>query len=242
MVPGFRDRDSAAIFDPFDPAYLESMRGQCRPDHAGEMRAPLAPIQTGPTEGSMALTYNPEANTKPGQMLRPDRGQLAAILGQHDIATFNHCIGNADSKAPRQVVIASPRGAQCITAPPVRLVAHGTCFGNRHDALQHPPDQGRGEPVVAMPALPFHRDQAGIGQFAEVRAGRLRRDPCEIGEFGRGKRATVHKSGEDIGAGRIADKGGNVGYVWAGLHLRILALITCERQQKQFERGRSDRG
>ena len=152
----------------------------------------------------MTLTRNREADAKSGQMLRPDRGQLAAILGQYDIATFNHCIRNADSKAPRQMVITSSRGAQRLTASPVRLVVRGgTCFGNHQDALQHSPDQRRGEPVVAMPALPFHRDQTGIGQLAEVRTGRLRRDACKVGEFTCGKRAAVHQSGEDIGTGRI---------------------------------------
>src|SRR3546814_4360461 len=67
-----------------------------------------------------------------------------------------------------------------------------------------------------MPALGQHAQQVGGHQLAEMAAGGLRGDPGDQRQFLGGAGAAIHQGAQDIGAGGIAEQGGDGGELWLG--------------------------
>jgi len=82
-----------------------------------------------------------------------------------------------------------------------------------HDAFEHAPNLRRRQTVVAIAALPHHGEKLPLGELCEMSTRRLRRDTREIGKLARGERPPVQERGENVGACRIADQGGDFGHI-----------------------------
>lgn len=83
----------------------------------------------------------------------------------------------------------------------------------RHDALEHGRDKRRGNSIVTMTALFLESEKFCPGEFGQVSACRLRRNPGDIGQFGRGERAAIHERGQDVCTSRFANKGSHFGNI-----------------------------
>ena len=93
-----------------------------------------------------------------------------------------------------------------------------------------------------MPALFFERDEMGLRELRQMAAGRLRAHPRMPGQLACRQGAPVGERLKDIGAGRIADQGRDLGEAVAGNDIRHGMNIDLARQvasRKQFGHGRS---
>ena len=72
-------------------------------------------------------------------------------------------------------------------------------------------DFGTGQPVVAMPAMGLHGQQPGVGQLAEMAAGRRPADARFVGEHAGGQRPTVVEREQDLAPCRVGQQRGQRG-------------------------------
>ena len=161
----------------------------------------------------------------------PSAGDLAAIVAQHHRAPGHQRVGDRDAEPAGEMVVAGTRQAQRIVARRARSMAWRR-LDRRHqaDALQHARDQGRGDPVVAMPALADAAQQIGIGQPGEMAAGGLRRHAGDERQLLGRQRAAVHQRDQHVGARPVADQRRDLGNVRAIGHRRSVGGCRHPRQ------------
>ena len=199
----------------------------------GQMRAALAPVQTGTADGSGAAGGGKNAERL--HLRLTDFCQDSGVAVDFDRTAGAQGIGDADPKRPREMVIAGacpPQGRV-----PGSDTGQGT--GQRyiprdlHDAFDHPRDLGTGKAVIAVASLFVRRDQPDRGEPGEMAAGRLRHDCRDLGQFGGRQGAPVHQGRQHGGTSRLAHGGGHFGNAvrcgHGGLRLRgSLAQIGIE--------------
>jgi hypothetical protein len=88
-----------------------------------------------------------------------------------------------------------------------------------HYPVKHLRDPRRREAEIAVPTVPYRRNQSRLGEFRQMRAGCLRRNTRSIGQFGRCKSAAIEKRREHGRSCRLSDQPGNLGYQWPGNHM-----------------------
>src|SRR5260370_11049 len=103
--PGGGDRQRAAVTAALDPGEVEAALQHTGADRAGDMRAPLAPVETGPAEHPLRPLPGAELDAEPGEEPRPALGDFAAILGEDDMAAPGQRVGNRDPEPPGDMVI-----------------------------------------------------------------------------------------------------------------------------------------
>jgi hypothetical protein len=99
-----------------------------------------------------------------------------------------------------------------------------------HYPVKHLGDPRRREAEIAVPTVPYRRNQSRLGEFRQMRAGCLRRNTRSIGQFGRCKSAAIEKRREHGRSCRLSDQPSNLGDQWPGNHRLNLALGTARPQ------------
>jgi hypothetical protein len=97
-VFGNLDRSSHAPSS--DPVPLEAEISDSGPDPAGEMRAPLAPVEARPAKRPTAASGRTEVDANIDQEARSFRSQFPGIGVKNEIPTFDHRVGKRDAKLP----------------------------------------------------------------------------------------------------------------------------------------------
>lgn len=75
------------------------------------MRAPLTPIEAGPTERPVTSRHCVEIDSEVEEKLPSLVGNEASTVREHDVAMFAKGPCKCDAKASGNMIIASPRGA-----------------------------------------------------------------------------------------------------------------------------------
>ena len=125
---------------------------------------------------------------------------------------------HGDAEAAGEVVVARP----CRPYPPLlgrqpvrRHLGHRLVPAEQ---LQGGGDRGVGDPHAAVPAVPPHRDQSGLGEDAQVLARRARRQPDRGGELTRRVLTPVEQDVDHPGASRRGERRADAVQVHGGHH------------------------
>ena len=135
----------------------------------------------------------------------------------------SHAVEHLHAEIAGEVVVADARAAQRRI---LRPGAHAHVADARGQPLQHFEHAGdvlAGEAIIAVAALLLRLDQAAGLELGEMRACGLRRDAGLLRELACGQRAAAHQRGQHVGAGGIADQGGDHGDVGACFHASMIA-------------------
>jgi hypothetical protein len=97
--------------------------------------------------------------------------------------------------------------------------------GDRNQALDRGRDVGIGETEIAGAALLARRHEARSLELGEMAACRGQRDARFGREFGAAQGETRHQRHQHVGAGGIADQGGNDRDVGTFLHTLMFAKV-----------------
>jgi len=206
------------------PFQFGEARHQGGAERAGEMMAPLAPVEAGLAYRAARMGEHVGIDLKrPGHEALALCGQFDVVLVlAHELLPL-HAVEHLHAEIACQMVVANPRAAQ-------RRVlrssadAHVTGAGGEpRKALEHPGDVGIGEAIVAVTALLFLLDQPATLELSEMGTCGLRRDAGLMGEFGCGQGAACHQRGEHVGAGGIADQRGDHGDIGTCFHTSMIA-------------------
>ena len=100
--------------------------------------------------------------------------------------------GQRHGEPAREMVVASSRRAQRLVAWSRRAMPLWAGRGHRRQSLYRVRDLGRGEPMVAMPALPDDRDELRLRELRQMPAGGLRGHAGMPGELARSQSSPVH--------------------------------------------------
>lgn len=126
------------------------------------------------------------------------------------------------------MVVADPGHAQGrILWPGAHAHMTGTA-GDIHQSLQQGGDIRPGETEILVPALLLHDQHAGRFQFRKMAAGGLGGDAGLLCQFAGRQGAAVHQGGQHVGAGRIAEQGGdrrNGGTFFHRLSFRVVLIL-----------------
>src|SRR5216684_6755575 len=147
---GRRDDERAAVAHALEPAKVEAACGERGAHRAGEMRPPLGPVEARPAEGAAALLRRGEVEAELGEEIDAALGDLAALVGEHDMAALDQGVGEADAEAAGEMIVAGAGIAQRRVELAGRAVARRTVGGDRHDALDHAADRRCRQAVVAV--------------------------------------------------------------------------------------------
>jgi hypothetical protein len=95
---------------------------------------------------------------------------LIAVLIQDDMGSCDQAVGDADRDTAGHMVVARSGVPERFPAPPMTTMARRSVLGHDHKPFQHLADKRRGEPEIAMPPLPFEREQSGVTELGEMPA------------------------------------------------------------------------
>ena len=109
----WRDRDRTSAGDAAYPARGKAVCANRRPDLAGKMRPPFAPIEAWPTEDAgralAALRHQSiDVNADVGEKRDAPIGDQSTIARQLDIFAANQCVGERYAEPAGEVVVARP--------------------------------------------------------------------------------------------------------------------------------------
>lgn len=250
MLAARRQNHDAGIAGPARPPELQHPVEERGAKGAGQMVAPLAPVEAGAAQRALLLR----------QRLRIDRelAKQAPALGTE----LEPCAA-ADQRAPldQSLVDAHPYFAgEMIVADPglsqgrlarTRASAHRAGpEGYSHQRFEKLRDIAVREAEIPVPSLPLDGHEFRIEQLREMRADRLLGDARHHGELGGGERPVRQQRGENFGAGVVAEKRGYASDARAIFHGSILdepslpsngyhAVVRNERQlRSRTIRGR----
>src|SRR5262252_7922079 len=105
---------------------------------------------------------------------------------------------------------------------------------NSHQTFEDAGDIGTGQAEIAVAALLFGIDDAGILELAEVPAGSREHDASLLGELGRGERPAVHERGQHVGARRVAQQRRDGGDVRSIFHSLTIAEVSSRRKLLRY--------
>src|SRR5215813_5241321 len=106
--------------------------------------------------------------------------------------------------------------------------------GNSHQAFEDAGDIGTRQAEIAVAALLFGIDDAGILELAEVPARSREHDASLLGELGRGERPAVHERGQHIGTRRVSQQRRDGGDVRSIFHSLTLAEVSSRRKLLRY--------
>ena len=138
------------------------------------------------------------------------------------------------------MVVTGTRRAQPRRAGAFPQRSNGPRRCEAHKLLEQLADLGAGEPVVAVPAMGLDRQEAGVGQLAEVTAGRRPADARFVGEHAGGQRPPVVEGEQHLAPGRIGQQRGQRGDVGVAAR-RKCGGVTHDRPPLCIGAGVSDR-
>src|SRR5499427_1779084 len=105
---------------------------------------------------------------------------------------------------------------------------------NSHQTFEDAGDIGTGQAEIAVAALLFGIDDAGILELAEVPARSREHDASLLGELGRGERPAVHERGQHIGTRRVSQQRRDGGDVRSIFHSLTLAEVSSRRKLLRY--------
>lgn len=187
------EMDHPAAVLPAREAGIEKMGKQRPPERAGEMRAPLAPVEAGPANGSPEGLQHVDVDTMTGDHLLSGLCQLRMLFVACDCAGCTQAVEHANAIVPGKVIVADPCLAQrrFLRSRPVPEVT--AACGKSHQAFDQGSNAGIGEGEIAVATLLALADQAAFFKLGEVRACGLQRDSGCTGKLRRRQRATSHE-------------------------------------------------
>ena len=192
------------------------MAAQRRTQSPCQMRAAFAPVEAGLAERAGIPPASGEAvrrQPQPVQEIQAGRRHQTDTVIQFDMTMCLQRIGQRHTQRPGHMIVASACPAhRRIARAGDRAARRGGGKGRHlHDGFQQPRYLRRSQPVIAMPALAFHRQHPGLDQPGEMRAGTLRRHPGGTGQLARGQRAPVHQRHQHGGTGGLPHQQANFG-------------------------------
>jgi hypothetical protein len=139
-------------------------------------------------------------------------------------------IGEINAETTGKVVVADSGRAKlaCLTGEGTE--SRPVFERNGHEPVKHLRDPRRREAEIAVPTVPYRRNQSRLGELRQMRAGCLRRDTRGMGQFGRGKSAAIEKRREHRRSCRLSDQLRDLGDQWPRNHGRNVAPGTAGPQ------------
>jgi hypothetical protein len=190
-----------------------------------------------------------ESDTFPGRGIAqplPDETLRPADLKNDRFPSKRASLAKRASRAlARQagnVIVAGAGLAQLVVQLRLGLETRRPGQRDVHDALEHLPDVGSRQPVVAMTTLLHQHEQPGRKQLAEVTARRLRRYAGGECKLGRSERTPAEQDAQDIGACRIADQCSNFRHLGCIRHASNMRVAASNYHRQCFVRDRSKSG
>jgi hypothetical protein len=169
------------------PTQLQQALKQRRAQGAGEVRAPLGPVQAAPGEGSALAA-------KLGQVHPEVTDQLLAVFGEVIVAGSDRPqrrsqqrIGHGNPDGAGEVVVTGAREPQRLRLLGLAETAHRPLRGEHAERLNRLGHGRSGQAVVAMSTLSLDRQQATVEQAPQVSAGGGRADPGAAGQLSGGQ-------------------------------------------------------
>ncbi len=206
---------------------------------AGDVEAPLAPVEAGAAEGALAAGLKRDA--VPGEEGEALRRHLAALVAERHAALRGERIGKRHAQPPGQVVVAEARLAHRHVEPADRAIARRRLDGgddpHQFDHLRH---QRRGDAEVAVAALLHGGEQLALRQPSQMLAGRGGRYARGIGKLAGGLGAAVHQRVKHRRARRVAHQRADLGKVDVAAHVAESRARRARRNRNRFGPGRSD--
>ncbi|HYB43890.1 MAG TPA: hypothetical protein VEL75_19070 [Candidatus Methylomirabilis sp.] len=135
--------------------------------------ASLGPVETEPAEVTAARALDSELGEKAGAGGR----DLRRFVVEHDVPAGDERIGEIDAEPAGQVVVADPGRAERAGSRRQRAESRSPLEGDGDDPVDHLNHRRRGQPEIAPSSTADRREHARLGQFGEMGAGGLGRDP-----------------------------------------------------------------
>lgn len=221
--PDARDRQDAAVEVLLDPRSLQRDLQQGGAEGAGEVRTPLAPIETGERETAAQSSGGLDVDAEGVERLAPRGRELvgAIALRSCEPSKLAHAVVQQHAERAGDVVVARAGGAQNLRRLRDQALARARQHAERFQRHRH---------VVAVqaevPMLPLGEDLYELlrREPLQMHAGRRRRDAGQHRQLRARAAAAVREGVEHPGAGRLADGGGDSGdgFVVADIHTLML--------------------
>ena len=205
------------------PFQFGKSRHHRRTQRAREMMAPLAPVEAGLAGGAARMGEGLGRYLQAlGQEALAFGGEFDFLLVLPQQPLLFHAVEHLHAEIAGEMIVADPRAAQrrILRSGPHPHMA-GT-RGNALKSLEHAGDIGVGEAVIAVAALFFLLDQAAGLQLRQMRTRGLRGNASLMRQFARGQRAAGHQRRQHVGAGGIADQGGDHRDIRACFHSSMI--------------------
>jgi hypothetical protein len=208
--PDARDAQHAAVEVLLDPLSLQRHLQQGGAEGAGEVRAALAPVETGEREAAAESSGGLDVDAERFERLAPRGRELVGVIALRSCEPSQraHAVVQQHAERAGDVVVARAGGAQNLRRMRDQALARAGQHAERFQRRRH---------VVAVqtevPMLPLCKDLDELlrGQPLQVHAGRRRRDAGEHGQLRARAAAAVREGVEHPGARRLADGGGDPG-------------------------------
>ena len=196
-----------------------------RPQRAGQMMPPLAPVEAGPAQRAarMGQRVGGDLQAYRSGSARPRRSVRCPACAAAAGAAASCCRASArrdrrpdDRSRPGRGAAPDP-SARC--APACGRRARRGPRGLRARAAT----SGSAEAIIAVAALLFLLDQPAGLELRQMRTRGLRRDAGLVRQLARGQRAAGHQRRQHVGAGGIADQSGDHRDIGTCFHPSMLA-------------------
>ncbi len=192
---------------------------------------PLAPVEAGLADRTARVAEGLRIDLQRlfEEALALRRQFDVVLVLAHELA-LPQAVEHLHAEVAGEVIVADPGAAQRRVLRPGAHPQMAGAGGQPRKAFQHAGNVGIGKPIIAMAALLFLFDQAASLELREMRTRGLRRDAGFLRQFGCGERAAVHQRGQHVGAGGVADEGGDHGDIGTCFHCSMIAeaLVTIK--------------
>src|ERR1051326_5174249 len=117
-----RDPQRTRIAFARKPTQLETVPAHRRADEAGDMIAPLAPVEARAAEDAPTAGLCRQVDAEIGEERPPGAGHFAAVLIEDDAPLGDEGVGDGDAEPSRKVVVAGARKPQLFLLRRARLM------------------------------------------------------------------------------------------------------------------------
>ena len=117
------DEERAGIALPLQPSEFETAAAYFRADVAGDMKAPLAPVETRAAKYSPGSRPRSQDRAKIHKKCGAGIRDLSSVIGQRDASTGGEGIRDRDSDTSGQMIETSACEAQCVVACRARMIS-----------------------------------------------------------------------------------------------------------------------
>src|SRR5205807_5096754 len=184
---GGGEADSARPSLMHEPAAFKTAAAYLGADMAGDVIAPLAPVQAGSAKDAAAAGRRHKRAAEAGEEAFTGHRQLTAFVTQYDVFLSHQRVGDGYTQPTGEMVITSAGETQRIVLRRTRLIARRRLQrGYGLDAFQHFRHQRRSDPVITVAPLLGDGEQPRLRELAQMLAGGRSRYPRELGQLAAG--------------------------------------------------------